>query len=126
MTAQILMFRLMEEFPNRIRQVRKARGLSQEALGERVGCSMMHISGMERGTREVTVSWLQKIAAALDVPTGDLLTDEDNPYRPQTDDEASYFSRYRQARRDDRKRLERISEATIDYRGEGETERDVA
>ncbi|MFQ5958835.1 MAG: helix-turn-helix domain-containing protein, partial [Alphaproteobacteria bacterium] len=60
---------------NNIRHWRRARGLSQEALGRMVGLSKPTISKLERGDlhlRDVTIA---KLVDALDVPAGELLGD---------------------------------------------------
>ena len=60
---------------NNIRHWRRARGLSQEALGRMVGLSKPTISKLERGDlhlRDVTIA---KLVDALDVAAGELLGD---------------------------------------------------
>ena len=60
---------------NRIRHWRRARGLSQQALGHMVGLGKPTISKLERGElrlRDVTIA---KLVVALDVPAGELLGD---------------------------------------------------
>lgn len=52
---------------NRIRDIRKAKGLSQEALGERGGFHFSYIGQIERGEKNVALTNLAKIAKALDV-----------------------------------------------------------
>ncbi len=59
----------------RIRHRRKAAGLTLEALGERVGLSPSALSLFETGKREVKVSTLAALAAALGCALADLLTD---------------------------------------------------
>ena len=50
-----------------IREVRKARGLTLNALGDQVGCSTAYLSRIERGTARVSVELLGRIGAALGV-----------------------------------------------------------
>ncbi len=60
---------------NRIRHWRRARGLSQQALGHKVGLGKPTISKLERGElrlRDVTIA---KLVDALGVPAGELLGD---------------------------------------------------
>lgn len=59
----------------RIRKIRKARGLSQEALAEQVGISITHMSHIETGNTKLSLPVLVSLAAALEVPTDDLLSD---------------------------------------------------
>ena len=58
---------------NRIRELRLAAGLSQEALGEYVGGTKAQISKLERGDRQLTQQWMERIAKALTCDVGDLL-----------------------------------------------------
>ncbi|WP_063794291.1 helix-turn-helix domain-containing protein [Kitasatospora sp. MBT63] len=59
----------------RILELRLARGVTQERLGERVRLDRRTISETERGMRDSTLGDLTRIAAALDVPTWTLLWD---------------------------------------------------
>ncbi|SFQ99233.1 MULTISPECIES: helix-turn-helix domain-containing protein [unclassified Paenibacillus] len=51
----------------RIRVLRKERGLSQEALGEKGGFHFTYIGQIERGEKNVSLINVAKIAKALDV-----------------------------------------------------------
>ncbi len=51
----------------RIRELRKARGLSQESLGEKGGFHYSYIGQIERGEKNIALSNLAKIAEALEV-----------------------------------------------------------
>ena len=57
----------------RIREFRRARGLSQEAFAERCELHRTYIGAIERGERNFTIDNLEKIAAALEVTVSDLL-----------------------------------------------------
>lgn len=59
----------------RIRKYRKAYGLSQEALAERVGISVPHMSHIETGNTKLSLPVLVALAQALEVCTDDLLFD---------------------------------------------------
>jgi len=59
----------------RIRQEREAQGHSQERLAERAGLDRTYISSCERGRRNISLITLAKIARALDVAPGSLLSD---------------------------------------------------
>lgn len=58
---------------NRIREIRKARGLGLADLAKRIGVSMSAMSKLETGHMQVTVKYLEKLAKALDVPPAALL-----------------------------------------------------
>jgi phage repressor protein C with HTH and peptisase S24 domain len=63
-------------FTNRIKEVRKAKGLTQEQLAEAVGLDVSYISRMESGKRRVSLENLAPIATALKVSVKDLVPDE--------------------------------------------------
>lgn len=56
-----------------IRKIRKAHGLSQEELAERINISTTHMSHIETGNTKLSLPVFVDIAAALDVRTDDLL-----------------------------------------------------
>lgn len=56
-----------------IRKLRKAQGLSQEELAERVNISTTHMSHIETGNTKLSLPVFLDIAAALEVRTDDLL-----------------------------------------------------
>ena len=51
----------------RVRAFRQYKGLSQEALGKKIGCSRNFICQIEAGEREGSVSTLKGLAQALEV-----------------------------------------------------------
>ena len=55
----------------RIREVRKGKGLTQEQLAELVGVEPRHISRIEGGYNSPSIERLAKISEALDVPIRD-------------------------------------------------------
>jgi transcriptional regulator with XRE-family HTH domain len=59
----------------RIREVRKARGLTLEEVAARCAppTTAQTIGRLETGTRTVSVKWLNRIAVALDVQAADLV-----------------------------------------------------
>ena len=60
----------------RIRKVRKAQGLSQEQLAERVQISVTHMSHIETGNTKLSLSVLVDLATTLGVRTDTLLFDD--------------------------------------------------
>lgn len=60
-----------------IRIVRKAAGLSQMELAERVGISYQQIQKYEKGVSEISVSRLSQIAHALNIPLSRFVLDEE-------------------------------------------------
>lgn len=63
------------EIGQRIRKVRKARGLSQDALAEKVGISTTHMSHIETGNTKLSLAVFVELATALDVRADELLFD---------------------------------------------------
>ena len=57
----------------KIRKIRKAHGLSQEELAEKVNISTTHMSHIETGNTKLSLTVFVDIAAALEVRTDDLL-----------------------------------------------------
>lgn len=62
----------------RIREYRKAAGLSQEKLGFAVGVDQSAISHYEKGRNLPRLETLELIAAALGVPTPELIADDES------------------------------------------------
>lgn len=60
-------------FGTNLRRLRQAAGLSQEALGVAMGVDRAHVSSMERGLQNVTLSTLWQAAQALKVRPAELL-----------------------------------------------------
>jgi transcriptional regulator with XRE-family HTH domain len=60
-------------FGNRVRQLRKERGLSQERLAQLAGLDRSYMGGVERGDHNVSLQNIEKIARAIDVPLSRLM-----------------------------------------------------
>jgi transcriptional regulator with XRE-family HTH domain len=58
----------------RIRELRRARGLTQEAVAERAQINAKYFGSIERGEVNVTVQTIARIADALAVPAGELFS----------------------------------------------------
>lgn len=58
-----------------MRELRSAKGLSQEALALACDLDRTYIGGVERGERNISLVNIHKIAAALNVPAADLFAD---------------------------------------------------
>jgi transcriptional regulator with XRE-family HTH domain len=61
-------------FGRRVRSLRVAEGLSQEALAERAQLHWTYISGIERGRRSPTLVILGRLAKALGTTLPELVT----------------------------------------------------
>lgn len=64
---------IKEKFGNRLKALRKEKGLSQEELAERSGLNRPYISGIEKGKRNVSLEVMEKLAEALGVGMGELI-----------------------------------------------------
>lgn len=56
----------------RVRELRKQRGFSQEQLGQRSSLSGKFIGEIERGEKSISIDSLYKVSEALAVPLGQL------------------------------------------------------
>lgn len=63
-----------EKIGQRVRDIRKSKGLSQEQLGEKAGFHFSYIGGVERAEKNITLTNLIKIADALEVPIIELFS----------------------------------------------------
>jgi transcriptional regulator with XRE-family HTH domain len=59
-------------FGKRVRELREARGLTQTALAERVRMNVKFLSRIEVSDANVTLTTINRLAVALDVPVADL------------------------------------------------------
>lgn len=59
----------------RIKKLRKVRGLSQEKLAERAGIDRSHMGFIEQGRRQPTLSTLHKLTKTLDISLEKLFRD---------------------------------------------------
>lgn len=112
MSAQIIRFRSMAELPNRIRELRIARNWSQDQLAAAANCSKAQISDLERGNRGLDIEWMRRLARALGVTAGELLSHDDNPLLP-VGEERDIVERYRTGSAEQRGNLARVVEALI-------------
>jgi transcriptional regulator with XRE-family HTH domain len=64
--------RIQKRFGERVRELRKEKGLSQEALALACDLDRTYIGGVERGERNISLLNIHKIADALGVSTREL------------------------------------------------------
>lgn len=112
MSAQILHFSPMSEMPNRIRELRLARGKSQQALGDAIGVSKMMISDLERGNSPLTVDYMRRIAKVFGIDPADLLIDDDAGFR-LTEDERMLIERYRSVPEEQQEQFQQVMEVVV-------------
>ena len=59
--------RALGEFGQRIRQLRKARGLTQERLATKAGLHYTYVGAVERGEKNISLINIKNLARALEV-----------------------------------------------------------
>ena len=73
---------------NRIRELREAKGLSQDELGGRVGTNKFKVSRIENGETRLDLDLAVKIARALDVTVADVLGVDNGQHGPGLSEDA--------------------------------------
>ena len=66
---------IRHKFGRRVRELRRAKGLSQEAFADACGLDRTYISGIERGRRNVALRNIEVIARALGMTISELMRD---------------------------------------------------
>lgn len=64
---------VLKKFGLRVRQLRETRGWSQEDFAEKADLHRTYVSGIERGTRNPTLTVLERIAGGFGMPIDQLL-----------------------------------------------------
>jgi transcriptional regulator with XRE-family HTH domain len=82
-----------------IRKIRKASGMSQSALAEKIGVSYQQIQKYENGSSSITVTRIRQIAAALDVPV-EVFLEEDESRARYDPEEAKVVATFRSIKAD--------------------------
>lgn len=72
----------MYELGDKIRKVRKEKGLTLEKVAKNVGCSLSFVSQVERGKVSPSITSLKQIANALEVNIVDFFLPSGNPAEP--------------------------------------------
>jgi len=65
--------KVLVRFGRKVRNLRKIKGFSQEALAARCGLDRTYIGGIERGERNVGLQNIAVIAKALEVTIAELM-----------------------------------------------------
>ena len=64
---------ICKRFGCKIRDLRTAQGMSQEALAQKSGLHRTYIGGIERGERNISLINIEKIAKALNLSLSDIV-----------------------------------------------------
>jgi len=67
------MVNIQKKFGDKLREIRKEKDLSQEKLAFKCGLHRTYISDIERGSRNVSLKNIEKIAKALGISPKSLL-----------------------------------------------------
>ena len=80
----------------RLKKIRLARGFTQAALAELVGCASQQIGKLEKGERKMDTNWIARLAPALNCRPEDLLPpsihDNAKPFRALAEDAVPYVA----------------------------------
>jgi XRE family aerobic/anaerobic benzoate catabolism transcriptional regulator len=71
--------RFLQELGERVRAARARSGMTRKDLAAESGVSQRYLAHLESGQGNISVLLLQKVAAALNLPLGQLLGGEDEP-----------------------------------------------
>lgn len=63
---------ILKQFGERVRELRKAQGLSQEEFAEKADLHYTYIGGVERGERNLSLKSIELIASALKIEIREL------------------------------------------------------
>lgn len=63
---------ILKRFGNRVRELRKSQGYSQESFAAECGLDRTYLGGIERGERNVALRNVAVIAKALKIPISEL------------------------------------------------------
>jgi len=66
---------ITQRLGDRVRALRKERGLSQEAFAHRCGVDRTYLSGVERGVRNISLRNIEVLAATLEISLAELFRD---------------------------------------------------
>ena len=65
--------KVLQQFAKRIREMRLAKGISQEKLGSLAGVHRTYVGMIERAEKNITLANMEKFAKALGVRLRDLV-----------------------------------------------------
>ena len=99
------------EFPERLTELRKQQGLSQQKLADMVGIHISQIHRYEKGTSQPTLDIIKKLAIALSVSADSLLFNKDE--RGPSDDLRMQFEAISQLGENERRLIREILEGLI-------------
>ncbi|WP_328801356.1 helix-turn-helix transcriptional regulator [Paenibacillus sp. LX16] len=78
------MTKLRNSVGERIRTIRKAKGLTQQQLAELSGLDDAYIGSVERGERNFSIDTLEKVLTALNVTISELMFSKEHMAKDET------------------------------------------
>lgn len=66
----------MAAMPNRLKAIREAKGLTQQALADLVGTTKQQISNLENSRRKLSEDWLRRLSSKLGVTAGAIIGED--------------------------------------------------
>ena len=107
------MTKKLEVYPNRIRELREALGMTQESVGEQIGKSAVHVGHLELGRSELSLPMLRAFARVFGVSVADVLSEEDNPrgFHPRCEQLMNNWTKSGEA---GRLAIERVAECMVE------------
>lgn len=69
-----MLMNLQLQFGKRVRELRQAQGLSQEALAFKAGIDRTYMTSIENGKRNVSIQNIEKVINALEISIQDFFT----------------------------------------------------
>ena len=64
---------IMQTVAANVKRIRKVKGLTQQALADRVGIQRVYVAKIEGGVKTPSLQMLEKLARALKVTVGELV-----------------------------------------------------
>lgn len=65
---------MLAEFPNRIKEHRKRRGMTAKQLADQLGTTEATMSRLEGGKQSLSQQWLEKLSISLEVDVADIIS----------------------------------------------------
>lgn len=72
-SRSVAVMNIKQRLASNVKQLRSARGWSQEDLADHAGLDRTYISGIERTVRNPTITVIERLAKAFSTKIGDLL-----------------------------------------------------
>jgi transcriptional regulator with XRE-family HTH domain len=98
--------------PNRIRELREAKGLNQAQLAELANVTPSALNKLEKGHRGLDLDWMLRLAPLLECSPADLLPDYANPFRLR-DHERDVVERMRAASSKELETFDKVADAIL-------------